>query len=503
MARQTQEGRRFREELLDELLAGTDPAEVFRDGGLIDVLKKAVAERALDAEMDAHLEREPERSSGNHRNGRSTGSDIHYTSAARSAVADNARASGTDPTTAWVAADSGRALITGLTNGTEYRVRVRKHNRFGPGKWAFATGTPQAQLDTTAPEVRILRPWALNELQLLWQGPVAGRTPAGYQVHYTSAAESAAANDAAAVSGTDPAAGWVDATRTGSHVTRIGERENIFSFPPGHGFKRGTEYRFRVRASYAQYTTGGLRAANGYSHWGHTKFVVGSYTAVGLYELQGAAGYESLGYASVRVRLAAPVTGSVTVDYATAADTGASNQATAGSDYTAVSGTLTFAAGETAKTVSVPVLDDAIDEGREVMRLLLSNPRGAYLRNVHRRARGIITNDDALQQAWLSRFGRTVGGHVTDAVSGRLVDGLTPGAHATVAGQAVDLTRTEDGKALADLLAGLGQRFGAPADRRTTKTRSHGAGSAAVPDSPASFLSPSTASARPRRPSSR
>ena len=69
MARQTQEGRRFREELLDELLAGADPAEVFRDGGLIEDLKKAVAERALDAEMDAHLDREPERSSGNHRNG--------------------------------------------------------------------------------------------------------------------------------------------------------------------------------------------------------------------------------------------------------------------------------------------------------------------------------------------------------------------------------------------------------------------------------------------------
>ena len=69
MARQTQEGRRFRDELLDELLAGAEPAEVFRDGGLIDELKKAVAERALDAEMDAHLDREPERSSGNHRNG--------------------------------------------------------------------------------------------------------------------------------------------------------------------------------------------------------------------------------------------------------------------------------------------------------------------------------------------------------------------------------------------------------------------------------------------------
>ena len=148
----------------------------------------------------------------------------------------------------------------------------------------------------------------------------------------------------------------------------------------------------------------------------------------------------------------------VSVDYATEDDT-----ATAGADYTAMSGTLTFAAGETAKTVSVPVLDDAIDEGKETMRLKLSNPRGAYLRGVHTKARGIITNDDALQKAWLSRFGRTVGGHVTDAVSGRLADGLAPGGHATLAGQAVDFSRTDDGKALADVMAGLAQRFGAQA----------------------------------------
>ncbi len=67
MARRTREVRRFRDELLDELLAGAGPAQVFADGGLLDDLKKAVAERALDAEMDAHLEGEGSR--GNHRNG--------------------------------------------------------------------------------------------------------------------------------------------------------------------------------------------------------------------------------------------------------------------------------------------------------------------------------------------------------------------------------------------------------------------------------------------------
>ena len=58
-----------------------------------------------------------------------------------------------------------------------------------------------------------------------------------------------------------------------------------------------------------------------------------------------------------------------TVNYETSDGT-----ATAGSDYTAVSGTLTFAAGETSKTVAVAVLDDQADEDEEEFRLILSNP---------------------------------------------------------------------------------------------------------------------------------
>ncbi len=50
----------------------------------------------------------------------------------------------------------------------------------------------------------------------------------------------------------------------------------------------------------------------------------------------------------------------VTVDYATS-----DGSATAGTDYTAVGGTLTFAAGERTKTVEVTLLDDTHDEGEE------------------------------------------------------------------------------------------------------------------------------------------
>jgi putative transposase len=58
-------------ELLDQLLEGSDPKEVFESEGLLDELKRALAERILDAEMDEHLGSEAEKAGNNHRNGRS------------------------------------------------------------------------------------------------------------------------------------------------------------------------------------------------------------------------------------------------------------------------------------------------------------------------------------------------------------------------------------------------------------------------------------------------
>jgi putative transposase len=57
------------DEVVDQLLAGRDPSSVFASGGLIDELKKRLAERMLNAEMDHHLGSAVEEDSGNHRNG--------------------------------------------------------------------------------------------------------------------------------------------------------------------------------------------------------------------------------------------------------------------------------------------------------------------------------------------------------------------------------------------------------------------------------------------------
>lgn len=83
---------------------------------------------------------------------------------------------------------------------------------------------------------------------------------------------------------------------------------------------------------------------------------------------------EAAGSASVQVKLSAAASGPVTVSYATANGT-----ASAGSDYTATTGTLTIPAGSTTAAIGVPIIDDADVEGPEAFTLTLSNPAGAAL----------------------------------------------------------------------------------------------------------------------------
>src|SRR3954469_24720000 len=58
---------RIPDAILDQLLAGADPKTAFDPNGLLDELKKGLAERALNAEMDHPLG--GEEGAGNSRNG--------------------------------------------------------------------------------------------------------------------------------------------------------------------------------------------------------------------------------------------------------------------------------------------------------------------------------------------------------------------------------------------------------------------------------------------------
>ena len=80
-------------------------------------------------------------------------------------------------------------------------------------------------------------------------------------------------------------------------------------------------------------------------------------------------GPEDAGRLLFDATLGAPSAKAITIDYATA-----DGSATSPADYGATTGTLTFAPGQTAATVSVSVVDDGIGESDETFTVTLTNP---------------------------------------------------------------------------------------------------------------------------------
>ena len=128
------------------------------------------------------------------------------------------------------------------------------------------------------------------------------------------------------------------------------------------------------------------------------------------------------------VTLSRAASGTLTVNYATSDGT-----ATAGTDYTAASGTLTFTAGESSKTIEVTVLDDSHDEGEETLTLRLSDPSGG--RVTAGEATGTIENTDPMPRAFMARFGRTAAVHVVEQVQERIEAPREVGFEAQFAGR--------------------------------------------------------------------
>jgi hypothetical protein len=142
--------------------------------------------------------------------------------------------------------------------------------------------------------------------------------------------------------------------------------------------------------------------------------------------------------ATITVNRTGGSSGSVTVNYATANGT-----ATAGADYTAASGTLTFANGVTSQTFTVPILDDAVVEPNETVTLTISNTTGgATLGSPTSATLTIIDNDGVtginlpgrIQAENYKNGGEGVGYHDADA-------GNTGGAYRT---DGVDIQATTD-----------------------------------------------------------
>jgi hypothetical protein len=90
--------------------------------------------------------------------------------------------------------------------------------------------------------------------------------------------------------------------------------------------------------------------------------------------------------ATFTVTLSAAATSAISVAYATADGTAT------GADYTAASGTLNFAAGDTSKTITVTILGDTAVESTETFTVNLTAAAGATLTDAS--AQGSIVDDD-------------------------------------------------------------------------------------------------------------
>jgi len=91
----------------------------------------------------------------------------------------------------------------------------------------------------------------------------------------------------------------------------------------------------------------------------------------------GAADYsvgEGGGTAPITVTRSGGTSSQASVDYA--ASDGGATSTPPNPDYSATGGTLSFGLGETTKTFTIPITDDAIVEGNETIVLTLSNPAG-------------------------------------------------------------------------------------------------------------------------------
>ena len=95
---------------------------------------------------------------------------------------------------------------------------------------------------------------------------------------------------------------------------------------------------------------------------------------------------EASGSGLITVTRTGSTTSPSSVDYSTSDDplsmqlcSSVNGKASSHCDYSTTVGTLTFAIGETSKTISIPITDDVYSEGPETLTITLSNPTGATL----------------------------------------------------------------------------------------------------------------------------
>ena len=282
--------------------------------------------------------------------------------------------SGSDATTT-------RHTVSRLANGTGYTVALRI--RSGTARSAAASQSATTPDVPSAPELRA-RPGDRRSITLTWTKRYdGGRAITKYQYRRTR--------------GSPGFTLWATIPGSGANTTGYTHSDGLSD--------EGRKYTFEVRAVNA--------VGNGRARRVDGRTAVSGAPTIRVWI---ALARESRNAAvDFTVELHPAASSTVTVDYHTE-----DRSATAPEDYQATAGTLTFALGETEKTVSVPIVDDTVEDSGESFALLLSNVSGARL-GVERAAGLIYNTEDVI-----------AGFTLVDAASGTDVGSLTDGTEVTL-----------------------------------------------------------------------
>ncbi|MEE2887234.1 MAG: Calx-beta domain-containing protein [Planctomycetota bacterium] len=163
----------------------------------------------------------------------------------------------------------------------------------------------------------------------------------------------------------------------------------------------------------------------------------------------------------ITVRKVNPTGSEISVDYATG-----DGSASGSSDYTQVSGTLTWSAGDnTDKTIAITILDDAWFEGVEQFRLDFTNAQGGVLQSP---SATIFILDDETSPASTDQtqhllFGlptATAGAAIGDVDADGVADFLVGDGQAASQAGVVDVRSGKTGKSLFQFTGAAGERLG-------------------------------------------
>lgn len=214
----------------------------------------------------------------------------------------------------------------------------------------------------------------------------SGTTAASFAVSLSAASASAVTVNYSTVNGT-AAAGSDYAAKTGTVTFAPGETQKTISIDVSGDTSVESDETYIVRLANASGATIATADGTGTIRNDDTAPVLPTLSIAGVTVTEGNSGSTN---AAFLVTLSAASTSAVTVNYSTANGT-----ATAGSDYTAASGALTFAPGETQKTVTVAVVGDTATESTETYTVGLASASGATIATAS--ATGTIIDNDTVQ----------------------------------------------------------------------------------------------------------